>query len=134
MSQSNIETIRAFYERWDRDDVPGFSQLLADDAEFLSPAGAIDPAGRRGPSGFAAVRRAVGERFGTFSHEIRELHDAHEQVLASVVFRAEGTDVGGAFEQPEFHVWTFRDGKIARLDWFRSLAEALNAAGMASPE
>lgn len=134
MSRGNMETIRVFYERWDRDDVPGFSELLTDDAEFVSPTGAIDPGGRRGPAGFAAVRRAVGNRFGSFSHEIRVLRDSQERVLASVVFRGEGRNGGGPVVQPEFHVWTLRSGEIVRLAWFRSLGEALEAAGLASFE
>jgi ketosteroid isomerase-like protein len=130
MSRENIETIRAFYARWDHDDVPGFSKLLADDAEFVSPAGAIDSGARRGRSGFAAVRRAVGDRFGSFSHEIRDVRDAREQVVASVVFKAEGAGGGIAVEQREFHVWTLRDGQIVRLAWFHNLDEALEAAGL----
>ena len=115
MLRGNMETIRAFYERWDRGDVPGFSELLAEDAEFVSPPGAIDPGGRRGPGGFVAVRRAVGNRFGSFSHEIRGLRDAQERVLASVVFRAEKSEGGGPTVQTEFHVWTLRDGGIVQL-------------------
>jgi hypothetical protein len=34
--------------------------------------------------------------------------------------------------QPEFHVWTLHDDQIGRLAWFRSLDEALNAAGLTS--
>jgi ketosteroid isomerase-like protein len=132
MSRRNMETICAFYERWDREEVPGFSELLAGDAEFVSPPGAIAPGGRRGPTGFASVRRAVGDRFGSFSHEIRDFRDAGEQVLASVVFRAEGTDIGDRVEQREFHVWTLRDGQIVRLAWFHSLDEALNTSRPAS--
>ena len=134
MSRGNMETIRAFYERWDRDDVPGFSELLAEDAEFVSPPGAVDPGGRRGPGGFVAVRRAVGNRFGSFSHEIRGLRDAQERVLAAVVFRAEKSECGGPTVQTEFHVWTLRDGEIVRLAWFRGLDEALEAAGLPSLE
>jgi ketosteroid isomerase-like protein len=127
--RGNVETIRAFYEAWDRDDVPGFSRFLAEDSEFVSPPGAIDPGESRGPSAFAAVRRAVGERFGSFSHEIRDVRDARDRVLASVLFKAEGAEFRGRVEQPEFHVWTLRDGEIVRLAWFRTLDEAVEACG-----
>jgi ketosteroid isomerase-like protein len=131
MSRENTDTIRAFYERWDRDDIPGFSELLAEEAEFVSPPGAIDAGRRLGSLGFAAVRRAVGDRFGAFSHEIRDLRDTQDGVLASVVFRASGTRSSGPVEQPEFHVWTLRDGKIARLAWFHHLDEARRASAHA---
>jgi ketosteroid isomerase-like protein len=134
MSRENMETIRSFYERWDADDVPGFSELLADDAEFVSPPGAIGPAGQRGPGGFARVRRAVRDRFGSFAHEIRDLRAAEERVLASVVFRARGTEIGASVEQPEFHLWTLRDGEIVQLAWFHSLDEALEAAALSRLE
>ena len=135
MSRGNVETVRAFYERWDDDDVPGFSELLADDAEFMSPPGAIDPGGRRGPAGFVAVRRAVGNSFGSFSHEIQAWREAPERVLASVVFRGEkGMEAGRPVAQPEFHVWTLRNGQIVRFAWFHDLGEALEAAGLPSLE
>jgi len=134
MSRGNTALVRAFYDRWDRDDVPGFSALLAEDAEFVSPPGAIDPGELLGSQGFAAVRRAVGNRFGSFSHEIRDLRDARQRVLASVVFRAAGTRGSGPVEQLEFHVWTLHDGEIVRLAWFHGLDEALKAAGLAAPE
>ena len=33
-------------------------------------------------------------------------------------------------EQPFALVWTLREGKVARVVWFRSRAEALEAAGL----
>ena len=36
MSRGNMETIRAFYERWDRGDVPGFSELRISNGEDIA--------------------------------------------------------------------------------------------------
>jgi hypothetical protein len=50
-------------------------------------------------------------------------------VIASVIFRAEGTGSGVSVEQPEFHVWTFHDDKVSRFAWFRSREDAVKAVG-----
>jgi ketosteroid isomerase-like protein len=127
MSQENVDTVRALYRQWNRGDLSGFSELLAEDAEFVNPPEAVEPGTRRGPDGFAAAWWAVIDSFGSSSHEVLHLHDAGEAVIASVLFRGEGTESGIGVQQPEFHVWTFRGGKISRFAWFRRLAEALEA-------
>jgi ketosteroid isomerase-like protein len=43
-------------------------------------------------------------------------------------FRARGRDSGAVIEIDERHVWTLRNGRIVRLEWFHDLAAARQAA------
>jgi ketosteroid isomerase-like protein len=65
----------------------------------------------------------MSETFSSSSHEVLELQAAGPHVIASVIFRAEGTGSGVSVEQPEFHVWTFQDDKVSRFAWFRNREE-----------
>jgi ketosteroid isomerase-like protein len=51
-------------------------------------------------------------------------------VLAYVTFRARGRDSGVLLETPEQHVWTVRDGKVVRIEWFHDEPAAKLAAGL----
>jgi hypothetical protein len=57
-----------------------------------------------------------GERVLSFSHDLARL----EGSAAEVTLAASGG------------VWTFRDGRIARLEIYEDPSEALNAVGLAS--
>ena len=43
--------------------------------------------------------------------------------------RGRGRYSGAEVELTHYGLWTFRDGKVARVDWFRTLEEARQAAG-----
>jgi ketosteroid isomerase-like protein len=131
MSQENVEAIRRLYERWNRNDISVFAEVLRPDAEFVNPPEAIDPGTRSGYGGFTKVWQAMNDAFGSTSHDLVEVRRADPHVIASVIFKAEGTGSGAAVQQPEFHVWTFKDGKVSRFAWFRSSEAAVKAAGLA---
>lgn len=129
MSQENAEVIRVLYERWNRNDLLVFLEVLRPDAEFVNPPDAIEPGTRAGYRGFTAVGQTMSETFSSSSHEVLELQATGPYVIASVIFRAEGTGSGASVEQPEFHVWTFQDEKVSRFAWFRSKEDAVRAIG-----
>jgi ketosteroid isomerase-like protein len=128
MSQENVELVRAIYASWDRGEPLFDPGKIREDVEFVNPHDAIDRGTRHGLHGFAAAGQAVVDAFGTLSHEVETLRDADPYVIASVTFNAQGAASGIAVEQSEFHVSTFRDGKVSRFAWFRSMREALEAA------
>jgi len=51
-------------------------------------------------------------------------------VVADVLFVARSGGSKIDVVQDEAHTWTFREGKIARFEWGRNLAVALEAAGL----
>jgi ketosteroid isomerase-like protein len=68
--------------------------------------------------------------FESRRHEVHELFDCGDAVVAAVSF---STRVRGSREelvQEEAHTWTFRDGRIVRFEWGRDLQAALEAVGL----
>ena len=51
-------------------------------------------------------------------------------MLWYTIFRARGRDSGAQIEIEEQHLWTLRDGKILRIQWFHDVEEARAAAGL----
>ena len=57
------------------------------------------------------------------THVLGEVDDLGRRLLWHTIFRARGHS-GAQVEVPEQHLWTLRDGKILRLQWFHDPAEA----------
>jgi ketosteroid isomerase-like protein len=49
-------------------------------------------------------------------------------------FHARGRDSEAQIDVEEQHLWTLRDGKILRIQWFHDAEEARRAAGLDSPD
>ena len=69
---------------------------------------------------FESQRRVLGE--------VEDLGD--DRVLWYTVFCACGRDSGAQIEIEEQHLWTLRNGKILRIQWFHDPDEARSAAGL----
>jgi ketosteroid isomerase-like protein len=59
-----------------------------------------------------------------------EVIEAGDTVLVLAIFHARGRDSGVELKVPEQHVFTFKDGKILRLQWFHDEPAARVAAGL----
>ncbi len=104
-------------------------ELLAEDAEWVNPHDAVEPGTRRGADEF---NRAIASVFATWDDvhfDTERIVDNGDQVIAlgSLHGRlhASGMEVSAAHGQ----IWTFRDGRVARMQWFNTHREALEAAG-----
>ena len=64
-----------------------------------------------------ALRRAR-QSFSEYHHELHELFDAGDTVVAAVSFHATARQRSKrvVIQKEEAHVWTFRDGKIVRFE------------------
>jgi ketosteroid isomerase-like protein len=131
MSQENVELIRATYEALSRGD---FQTVLGD----THPDFEIRPIPGLLPFFSEPVKgRGEAERFwsGAFEPwdeiriEPRELRDAGDVVVADVRMWGRGPQ-GVEVPQTYADLWTFRDGRLARLEGFTTVAEALEAAGL----
>ncbi|MGH2978916.1 MAG: nuclear transport factor 2 family protein [Solirubrobacterales bacterium] len=123
--------MRGIYERGDFDRNPGFfAELAHPDVEYVNPSDAVEAGTRRGVDAVIAALEDTIASFEWMEHKPLELFDAGDQVVASVRFRARGAASGVEVEQNEAHTWTFREGKIVRLEWGRDLNAALEAVGL----
>jgi ketosteroid isomerase-like protein len=131
MSQDNVEIVRRIYEEGLIDDPERFFELpLAPDIEYVNPAEAVEPGIRRGRAEVAQAMRDAYQSFDSHRHELHELFDGGDTVVAAVSFYARGRGSEAEIVQEETHTWTFRDGRIVRLEWGRDLGTALEAAGL----
>ncbi len=131
MSQENVELVRAAYEAWNgpngREAALAF---LSDDFEFVNPDYAVEPSTRHGQAGWSQAMDSLDAAFQHSEHEVGEARDLGDRVLCFTTFVARTSADSVAFRQAEPHLWTVRDGKVIRLQWFHDRAEALEAAGL----
>ena len=74
--------------------------------------------------------RNTSEPFDSSRHELHELFDGGNTVVAAVSFRTRSRGSETEIVQEEAHTWTLCDGRITRFEWGRDLATALEAAGL----
>jgi ketosteroid isomerase-like protein len=133
MSDENIEIVRQIYATgcWDsgRDPSPAFPPLDPD-IEFVNPVDAAMPGTRHGHQGFAAAMQSATDALEFFSHEPLAFTDAAEHVVVDIMLHARGRASQLELSRPEWHVWTLRDAKAVRVEWFKDRGAALGFAGL----
>ena len=131
MSRENVEVVRRIYEAWNGPN--GRQEALAylsDDFEWVNPDYAVEPGTRHGHAGWSQAMDSLEAAFHQSEHEVGEIRDLGDRVLCFTTFVAKTSADTVAFRQDEPHLWTLRDGKATRLQWFHDRAEALEAVGL----
>ena len=128
MSQENVEIVRHLYESgmFDRDPEE-LLELATPDVEYVNPPYAVEPGVRRGLVEVAQAMRRFAEVWDTSRHELRELYDCGDAVVADVHWHIRGRGSEREFVNREAHTWTLRGGRIARFEWGQNLETALEA-------
>jgi uncharacterized protein len=129
MSQENIEIVRRIYRAWGEGS-PASSGLLADDIEWVNPKGAVEPGIRKGVSAFGGAVSSVDDAFEDARLDFERFLDAGDQVVVIATLRGTGRGSRIAVERRQGYVWTIREGKAIRFQWFPDPADALEAAGL----
>ena len=135
MSQENVEIVRRVYDAVARGDAA--TVLDAYDAEVewdftRSPwVGVLRQDVYRGHAG---IREFIQERYADawvdIEDECEELIAIGEEVVSVVRTRGRGRASGAETERTHAGLWTLREGKIVRVAWFPTRAEAMEAAGL----
>jgi len=106
-------------------------ELLTEDAEWVNPRDAVEGGTR---SGAVAFNDAIESVFAAWDDvwfdTDRVIENGDDQVVALGVLRGHIRGPGMEVESPHGQVWTFRDGRVARMQWFNTHAETLEHAGM----
>ncbi len=130
MSEENVEIVRRIYEAWaERDD--RVLEFLSDDLDYVNPPYAVHSGTRHGKEGWMAVVENLSDSFESWEHIPGEIVDAGDKILAITTFRARGRGSSVDLDKYEPHVWTLREGKVVRFEWFNDRDEAERAAGLA---
>ena len=130
MSRENVEIVRHIYESglFDRDPEE-LLELATPDVEYVNPPYAVEPGVRYGRVAVAQAMRRFAEVWEKSRHELRELYDCGDTVVAAVNWHIRNRGSEMELVNEEAHTWTLREGRIARFEWGQDLDPALEAAG-----
>jgi uncharacterized protein len=134
MSSQDIEILRRGYDAFSERDMSFVLGFVHPDVELELYTERPDIADTlyRGHEGFLRNLAELTEVFDDFRLEPEELTEGGERIFAVVRVRGRGRSSGASIDQRLYHVWTFRDGRVARLEIHSDRAKALEAAGIAS--
>jgi ketosteroid isomerase-like protein len=132
MSAENIEIVRRVYEAAARHDSAAVLALYDPEVEWdssrLPEANLLGWRVIHGHDQLRKMFREWHEAWESFEDDCEELIDAGERVISVVTRRGRGRASGAETTARRGGVWTIREGKIARVVWFASVEEALEAA------
>lgn len=135
MSKENVEIVRRIYEATARGDTASVLAAYDENVEFdlsRSPFREFLPKHVvRGHEGLRAFFRERREDWDWMQDECRSIREVGDRVVTEVVTRGRGRTSGIETELSHHGVWTIRDGKVTRIEFFASESEALEAAGLA---
>ena len=126
ISEQNLEIVRSVYEALARDEFP--VEVLDPEIEYVNPVGAVEEGTRHG---IPAFRKAVAELFeewATWHMQPEQLTAVGNQVAVVVRYRARGRASGVELEGRESALFTLREGKVVRYEWYHEPGDALRAA------
>jgi ketosteroid isomerase-like protein len=132
MSGENMAIVRRIYDEGliDRDPDQWLLELATPDIEYVNPPYAVEPGVRRGPAEVAQAMRRFAEPWEDSRHELRQLYDCGEIVVAAVSWHIRGRGSERELVNQEAHTWTLHGGRIARFEWGQDVDKALEAAGL----
>jgi ketosteroid isomerase-like protein len=134
MSEENVEIVRRLFEAVGRHDTEAVLSTYDPNVEFDFSGGPLGSLmGDKVYRGHDGMRKWVRDRYEDWENledDCQELIDAGQRVIALVITRGRGRSSGIDTEIRQYGVWTIRDDKIVRVDWFYSREEALEAAGL----
>jgi ketosteroid isomerase-like protein len=129
MSRENVEIVRRMFELYAQGGFAAAASVNHSDFEmsFMPHHPLGGRTYRAGEAGEAMLEFV--ESFEDFRAEAEEFIDAGDRVVVAI--REHGRARGNvALEQVFGILFTLRDGKVARMEWFDSPGDALKAAGL----
>jgi ketosteroid isomerase-like protein len=129
MSQENVEVVRTYVKVWNAGDMEGVRELYDPDAVMEVAPDWPEP----GPFvGRDAVMQQLNQARGAFDSDsaefLSDLVAVSDRVIARVGWHGFGR--GPQSDMEWTNVFTIRDGRILKAQYFWDHAEALEAAGL----
>jgi ketosteroid isomerase-like protein len=129
MPKENVEIVREVYERWSEGDFHT-TPVLDPQVVFILRPDFPEAGAYVGTEALAGYMHGFLEPWTHVTIEAEEVIEAGDTVVVGIVQRAEGDASGAATEFRYFQLWSFRGGRVIRLENVRDRAEALAAAGL----
>jgi len=130
MSQENVEIVRRIYASWAPGSSPTESKLLHPDIEWVNPSYALEPGTRTGIEAFASITDELDDTVSDFRMHVERCIAVGDRVAVIATMRGRGRASDVEVENRHGAVWTIRDGKAVRFQWFNEPEEALEAVGL----
>jgi ketosteroid isomerase-like protein len=124
---SNVEWLRGLFARFNETGELDFTGIHTD-VELHDRPDVPDGRVWRGIDGVRAFFDKTAELFDPIRWEPREFIPAGRHVVVRAHVVAYGATSGAPIEIDEAQLWTFRDGRLARLQAFPTLEEAYATA------
>ena len=131
MSQENVELVHRGLDAFNRRDLDAFLALTHPDVEFFSRFVELEGGGPyRGHDGMRSWWQNVFSVWRDVSAEIEDVRAAEDVTVTRVRFRGHGIESDAPWEQTQWQVGEWRQGKLILSRTFLSEAEALEVAGL----
>jgi ketosteroid isomerase-like protein len=129
MSEANVEKLSWVLEQL-FDSRRIHPDLLTEDAEWVNPDDAVERGTRRGADNFNGAIASVFATWDDVHFDTERVIDNGDDVVVLGLMRGQLHASGMEVESPHGEIWTFRDGRVARMRWFNTHRETLEAAGL----
>jgi ketosteroid isomerase-like protein len=130
MSQAAIETLRAGYRAMSRGDWDEAFRSVHPEFELQTAGRVTSPGVYRGPEEARRFFEDLLEPFEEVTVEPLEFFEREDRIAVFVLVRSRPTGSTAAVENRVGHVWTVREGKLARLEMYPRREDAIEAAGV----
>jgi ketosteroid isomerase-like protein len=122
------ELISLLTERWNAGDVDSIFELYTEDAEIRTGPHWPEVTTYRGREAIRETTREWASMWDRLQIEVDTLEEFGDKLVATGAWRMRGAASGVDGEMPIFILFTFREGKIAVLEWFADRETAVAAA------
>lgn len=127
-----MDVVRRIHQAVERGESPRALGVFDDGVEYVNPPDAVEPGVLRGVDAFERAFATIDETFGGVRIAVEQLIDAGDRVLVLARLSGRGRTSGVGIDIPQGYVWTIRDGRVVRFQWFNDLELARAAAGLSS--
>jgi ketosteroid isomerase-like protein len=132
LSKTNVELLRWAYDAFARGDIPSVLSVMTDEVQFVvaenSPYYRGTPYVGKQEIGEKLFAR-VGAEWDGYLIEVERLHDAGEIVVVQIRYRGTYKATGRTMAAQAVHIWTVRDGKLAKLEQYADTAGMRDVVG-----
>jgi ketosteroid isomerase-like protein len=128
--EQNLDIVRQRFDAWQRGDFDALSETHHPDVELIPDPSWPEAGTYRGDEAVRGFYEAYRDRWDATESVDYELIPAGDKVLARWRNPVTGRQSGAGVETQATSVFTLRDGKVVRIEYFFDHDEALRAAGL----
>ena len=130
MSQDNVETLRRIYASWEAGDFTVGLSTFERNVTLVIDRATLDGGVFVGADGVRRYMTSFLQAWESLTISAESFKDVGDTVLVEVKQTGIGQDSRVPVDHKYFQLWTFRGGKVIRLETIMREADALEAAGL----